>query len=89
MLEPVMWIQTIQYDIFIYSSQMFRERDNLSEILELKIDLKKVNWQKRLIKSLSRSIMSEFFENGVKDVEKYKRVNDGKTLKLVWKWSTG
>ena len=64
MLEPVMWIQTIQYDIFIYSSQMFRERDNLSEILELKIDLKKVNWQKRLIKSLSRSIMSELFGNG-------------------------
>ena len=59
-----MWIQTIQYDIFIYSSQMFRERDNLSEILELKIDLKKVNWQKRLIKSLSRSIMSELFGNG-------------------------
>ena len=64
MLEPVMWIQTIQYDIFIYSSQMFRERDNLSEILELKIDLKKVNWQERLIKSLSRSIMSELFGNG-------------------------
>ena len=59
-----MWTQTIQYGIFIYSLQMFRERDNLSEILELKIDLKKGNWQKRLIKSLSRSIMSELFGNG-------------------------